>query len=119
MNFSRVIADDDDPGAEVEPVEFHGVDHERIHDAVFAALDDPYRRAMLILMRRCRDVIIDEIVVELGLSEPEARAHLRILIDAGLVRVDAVGDDEVFMLDPGVLDDLVVQVLGRRQDDDV
>jgi DNA-binding transcriptional ArsR family regulator len=70
--------------------------------STWAALSDPHRRAVLsLLLERPRPV--GELVERLGLSQPGTSKHLRILRDAGLVRVRAEAQRRVYELDPAPL----------------
>jgi len=74
-------------------------------NAVWPALNEPKRRAMLELLReRPRDV--GEITEALGVSQPMASKHLRVLRDAGLVGVTGVAQRRVYSLDPAPLREL-------------
>jgi DNA-binding transcriptional ArsR family regulator len=65
----------------------------------FAALADPHRRAMLALMLE-RPRPVNELVERLGLSQPGTSKHLRVLREAGLVRVRRDAQRRVYALDP-------------------
>ena len=71
----------------------------------WTALVDPTRRAVL-------DVLLDgeqpvgEIVDRLRLSQPQASKHLRVLREAGLVRVRKDAQRRVYSLDPGPIADV-------------
>jgi DNA-binding transcriptional ArsR family regulator len=65
----------------------------------FAALADPHRRAMLSLMLE-RPRPVGELVDRLGLSQPRTSKHLRVLREAGLVRVRRDAQRRVYALDP-------------------
>jgi DNA-binding transcriptional ArsR family regulator len=54
--------------------------------AAFDVLADPSRRRILDLLRT-REHMVGELVGDLGLSQPGVSKHLRVLRDAGLVRV--------------------------------
>ena len=54
--------------------------------SAFAAVAEPSRRAILELLRR-REHAVGELVDRLQLSQPGVSKHLRVLRDAGLVRV--------------------------------
>jgi DNA-binding transcriptional ArsR family regulator len=70
--------------------------------AAWPALTEPKRRAMLDLLRSGpRDV--GEVVGALGISQPTASKHLRVLRDAGLVRVTVVAQRRVYSIDPAPL----------------
>jgi DNA-binding transcriptional ArsR family regulator len=53
---------------------------------VFDVLVDPSRRRILDLLRE-REHLVGELVDDLGLSQPGVSKHLRVLREAGLVRV--------------------------------
>jgi DNA-binding transcriptional ArsR family regulator len=57
-----------------------------VHEATWAALSDPHRRSVLELLRR-RPHSVNEVAGALRLSQPSTSKHLRVLRDAGLVRV--------------------------------
>ena len=54
--------------------------------AAFAVLAEPARRHILELLRQ-RERHVGELVERLGLSQPGVSKHLRVLREAGLVRV--------------------------------
>jgi DNA-binding transcriptional ArsR family regulator len=65
----------------------------------FAALADPHRRHVLeLLLERPRPV--GELVERLGLSQPGTSKHLRVLREAGLVRVEQDAQRRVYAIDP-------------------
>jgi DNA-binding transcriptional ArsR family regulator len=67
--------------------------------STWSALADPHRRAVLeLLLERPRPV--GELVQRLGLTQPGTSKHLRVLRDAGLVRVRADGRRRLYALDP-------------------
>src|SRR3954462_10936805 len=67
--------------------------------ALWAALADPHRRAIVaLLLERPRPV--GEIVEACGLSQPSTSKHLRVLREAGLVRVRQDAQRRVYALDP-------------------
>jgi DNA-binding transcriptional ArsR family regulator len=71
----------------------------------WTALHDPTRRAVL-------DALLDgeqsvgEIVERLRVSQPQASKHLRVLRDAGLVRVRKDAQRRVYSIDPGPIAEL-------------
>ncbi len=66
---------------------------------VLNALGDPTRRAIFeALADGPRPV--GELAAELPVSRPAVSQHLRVLKDAGLVRVRAVGTRRLYQLDP-------------------
>jgi DNA-binding transcriptional ArsR family regulator len=69
---------------------------------VWPALTDPKRRAILDLLRE-RPHDVGEFVDALGVSQPMASKHLRILREAGLVQVTGVAQRRVYSIDPAPL----------------
>lgn len=98
--FAQSAANDD------EPLEFHGLARERDNDRLFAALADPYRRSILVLLCRRRTVIADELVIDLNLTESSAREHLDVLVTADLVTVTNHGDADVYAINVDTLGDV-------------
>lgn len=73
--------------------------------STWSALADPHRRAVLgLLLERPRAV--GELVDRLGLTQPGTSKHLRILREAGLVRVRPDAQRRVYELDPAPLTEL-------------
>lgn len=71
----------------------------------FAVLAEPMRRRVLdLLLERPRPV--GELAVLLGLSQPGTSKHLRVLRDAGLVRVRQDAQRRWYELQPGPLTDI-------------
>jgi DNA-binding transcriptional ArsR family regulator len=67
--------------------------------ATFTALADPHRRDVLaLLLERPRPVA--ELTDALGLSQPGTSKHLRVLREAGLVRVRPEGRQRLYELAP-------------------
>ncbi|MEU0969330.1 metalloregulator ArsR/SmtB family transcription factor [Streptomyces sp. NPDC005917] len=74
-------------------------------DTLWTALADPHRRAMVgLLLTRPRPV--GEIVDACGLSQPSTSKHLKVLREAGLVRVRQDAQRRVYMLDPAPIAEL-------------
>ncbi|MEV7074097.1 ArsR/SmtB family transcription factor [Streptomyces sp. NPDC091972] len=75
-------------------------------DASFwTALADPHRRTIVaLLLERARPV--GEIVEACGLSQPSTSKHLKVLREAGLVRVRQDAQRRVYALDPGPIAEL-------------
>jgi len=68
-------------------------------DGVLTALGDPTRRAIFeALADGPRPV--GELAAELPVSRPAVSQHLRVLLDARLVRVHAAGTRRLYQLDP-------------------
>ena len=74
------------------------------HDEVFPALADPTRRAVLQLLRTRGVLTAGEIAAAFGeISRPGVSRHLRVLRSSGLVRVEEVGREWHYRLEPGPL----------------
>ena len=76
-----------------------------MEEAAWGALSDPHRRAVLRLLRD-RPRAVGELVSELALSQPATSKHLRVLRDAGLVRVQPDAQRRIYALDPAPLAEL-------------
>ncbi|NEB06133.1 metalloregulator ArsR/SmtB family transcription factor [Streptomyces sp. SID13726] len=73
--------------------------------ALWTALADPHRRAIVaLLLERPRPV--GEIVEASGLSQPSTSKHLKVLREAGLVRVRQDAQRRVYALDPAPIAEL-------------
>jgi DNA-binding transcriptional ArsR family regulator len=73
--------------------------------STWTAIADPHRRAVLGLLRE-RPLTVNELVAALGLTQPGTSKHLRVLRDAGLVRVRPDAQRRVYELDPAPLAEL-------------
>jgi DNA-binding transcriptional ArsR family regulator len=73
--------------------------------APWSALDDPHRRHVLELLRTAPRTV-GELTSALGLSQPGTSKHLRVLREAGLVRVRADAQRRFYELNPGPLAEL-------------
>jgi DNA-binding transcriptional ArsR family regulator len=76
-----------------------------VREATWAALTDPHRRAVLGLLRE-RPHAVGELVGALRLSQPTTSKHLRVLREAGLVRVLPAAQRRIYALEPGPLAEL-------------
>lgn len=76
-----------------------------MHEATWAALGDPHRRAVLGLLRE-RPRTVTELGGALRLTQPATSKHLRVLREAGLVRVRPEAQRRVYALDPAPLAEL-------------
>ncbi|WP_084269927.1 ArsR/SmtB family transcription factor [Patulibacter minatonensis] len=74
-------------------------------DATWSALADPHRRALLDALRE-RAHAVGELVERLGLSQPQASKHLRVLRDAGLVEVERRAQRRVYSVRSGPIADV-------------
>ncbi len=65
---------------------------------VFNAIAEPQRRAILLLLRGGEQPVT-ELALELGMSQPGASKHLRVLREVGLVRDRKAGKQRPYGLD--------------------
>jgi DNA-binding transcriptional ArsR family regulator len=75
------------------------------HDAVFEALGDRTRRAILERLR-AGPLPVVEIARDLSVGRPAVSQHLKVLKDAGLVVDEAVGTRRVYRVNPDGLEPL-------------
>lgn len=68
-------------------------------DAVFRALADPTRRAILDRLRR-REHGVSALCEPFAMTQPAISQHLRVLSDAGLVRSRREGRERIYCLSP-------------------
>jgi DNA-binding transcriptional ArsR family regulator len=71
----------------------------------FAVIAEPSRRTILDLLRE-RPRPVGELVEALGISQPGVSKHLRVLREAGLVKVRAEAQRRWYELDPAPLADV-------------
>src|SRR3954447_25439405 len=76
-----------------------------VREATWAALADPNRRAVLTLLRE-RPRAVGELVSALRLTQPTTSKHLRVLREAGLVRVVPDAQRRIYAVEPGPLAEL-------------
>src|SRR3954462_11604396 len=76
-----------------------------VRETTWAALADPSRRAVLTLLRE-RPRAVGELVGELGLTQPATSKHLRVLREAGLVRVLPDRQRGIYAREPAPLAEL-------------
>lgn len=74
-------------------------------DALWSALVDPHRRAMLDVLRE-RASAVGELVDTLGMSQPMASKHLRVLREAGLVHVRVEAQRRIYSINSGRMAEL-------------
>ncbi|MFD3810202.1 ArsR/SmtB family transcription factor [Rhodococcus sp. NPDC058639] len=74
-----------------------------MEDALWSALADPHRRAMLDLIRREGGCTVGALSERLGTSQPATSKHLRVLRQAGLVQVHKAGTRRIYTLEPQTL----------------
>jgi DNA-binding transcriptional ArsR family regulator len=76
-------------------------------DAVFRALADPTRRALLAELRRHTRLNLTALAEPFGQSLATISNHMRILAEAGLVEREKVGRDVYFIINTSVGEDLL------------
>lgn len=69
-----------------------------MNTAALTALAEPNRVSILELLRDDGALTVGEIAERLALRMPQSSKHLRVLTDAGLVRVQAVANRRIFAL---------------------
>src|SRR5258705_11655515 len=67
---------------------------------VFNAIAEQQRREILVLLR-AGEGPVTELAQELGITQPGASKHLRVLREVGLVRDRQVGKQRLYSLDAG------------------
>ena len=73
--------------------------------STWSAIAEPQRRTILELLR-AQPRTVNELTAALGLTQPGTSKHLRVLRQAGLVRVRADAQRRFYELDPGPLTEL-------------
>jgi DNA-binding transcriptional ArsR family regulator len=71
----------------------------------WAALGDPRRRHLLDLLR-AGECAVGDLVEEVGLTQPSTSKHLRVLREAGLVRVRTEAQRRMYAIDAAGIADL-------------
>ncbi|WP_077325409.1 ArsR/SmtB family transcription factor [Virgibacillus siamensis] len=71
----------------------------------FKTLAEPNRLHIVELLRN-GPLTVGEIAEQLGLRQPQASKHLRVLSEAGLVEVQAVANRRIYKLLPGPFQEL-------------
>src|SRR6478672_7974750 len=69
---------------------------------IFNAIAEPQRRQILVLLR-AGERPVTELALELGLTQPGASKHLRVLREVGLVRDRKAGKQRLYGLEAGGL----------------
>jgi DNA-binding transcriptional ArsR family regulator len=75
-------------------------------DEVAAAIADPVRRDILVMLRE-QSLPAGEIAGRFAISRPAVSRHLRVLRESGLVRDTLVGRRRVYEIDPSRFADLI------------
>jgi DNA-binding transcriptional ArsR family regulator len=76
-------------------------------DGVFAALGDPVRRGILEILstgEHSAGTVVAVLRERAPISQPAVSQHLKVLRDAGLVTMEAVGNRRLYRLDAGVVE---------------
>lgn len=76
-----------------------------VTDAIWLALADPHRRAVLDVLRE-RACAVNELVEELGYTQPTTSKHLRVLRTVGLVQVRKEAQRRIYTIDPAPIAEL-------------
>jgi len=76
-----------------------------MNDSTWTALVDPRRRAVLDLLRQ-GEWSVGELVAQLGLTQPQTSKHLKVLREAGLVRVAQHAQRRIYTIDPAPMAEL-------------
>lgn len=76
-----------------------------MNDTVWLALVDPRRRDVLELLAQ-QKCSVGELVDRLGMSQPQTSKHLRVLREAGLVRVEQRAQRRIYAVDPAPMAEL-------------
>ena len=87
--------------------------------AVFSALAEPNRIHIVELLRDVGALTLGEIAERLGLRLPQSSKHLRVLTNAGIVKVQADANRRIFTIcpDPFVeMDDWFRSFIAMRED---
>jgi DNA-binding transcriptional ArsR family regulator len=66
---------------------------------VFNAIAEQQRREILVLLLRAGERPVTELARELGMTQPRASKHLRVLREVGLVRDRKAGKQRLYGLD--------------------
>ncbi|GKU78942.1 transcriptional regulator [Paenibacillus sp. L3-i20] len=81
---------------------------------IFEVLSEPHRRSILDLLR-IRERSVGELVEQCQLSQPGVSKHLKILREAGLVKVRSVSQKNIYSLRPEPLQEVDRWLASYRQ----
>jgi DNA-binding transcriptional ArsR family regulator len=81
---------------------------------MWSVIADPKRREILGLLRE-KPRPVGKIVDHLGISQPGTSKHLRVLREAGLVKVERRGQQRMYVLDPAPLAEIDAWLAPYRQ----
>ena len=82
-----------------------GVASRAMHAATFAALGEPTRLRIVEFLRG-RATSVGDLADALGIRQPQASKHLRVLLDVGLVEVEPVARRRIYALRGDRLDEI-------------
>ena len=74
-------------------------------DRTWTALVDPHRRAVLDLLLQ-GECSVGDLVGRLGLTQPQTSKHLKVLREAGLVRVEQRAQRRIYAIEPAPMAEL-------------
>lgn len=86
--------------------------------AVFRALGDPVRLAMMQRLARREPCTIADVSAGFGVTRQGARKHLQVLVDAHLVVLEPQGREVQVLMDRRALDEIgtFIERIGQRWD---
>ena len=73
---------------------------------IFTALADPNRRKIIELLARSGELSATEISAEFAVSAPAISQHLKVLREANLVQVEKRGQQRIYRVNAGTLQEL-------------
>lgn len=79
----------------------------RVCAPVFAALGDPFRQDIILLLASAERLNVNEIAARISLSRPAISHHLKVLLQAGLVGMERVSRENFYSL---TLDDALADL---------
>jgi DNA-binding transcriptional ArsR family regulator len=74
--------------------------------SVFAAIADPTRRGIVDLLARNGQLSATEISDRFSISSPAISQHLKVLREAGLLRVETRAQQRIYMIDPAGFEEI-------------
>jgi len=79
----------------------------RVCAPVFAALGDPFRQDIILLLASAERLNVNEIATRIALSRPAISHHLKVLRQAGLVQMERISRENFYSL---TLDDALADL---------
>ena len=76
-----------------------------MQNTLWTALVDPHRRDVLDLLAQ-EELSVGELVERLGLTQPQTSKHLKVLREAGLVRVEQRAQRRIYAIEPAPMAEL-------------